>query len=43
MYFITADEDEIIINENDPPRVKQMKMQMRINRERVRRAKEKES
>ena len=42
MYFLTIDEDEIIIYENDSPRVKQMKMKMRENREKVRKAKEKD-
>lgn len=39
MYFLEQEGDEIIIDPNDPPMVKQMKLQMRENREKVRRAK----
>lgn len=42
MYFIEQDEEEIIINADDPPAVRQLKEQMRANREKVRRAKAKE-
>ena len=38
-YFLEQEGDEIIINEDDEPRVKQLKMKMRENREKVRRAK----
>ena len=39
MYFIETEEDEIVINEDDDPMTKKLKMQMRVNREKVRRAK----
>ena len=39
MYFIETEGDEIIINENDSPAVRRLKLQMRENREKVRRAK----
>ena len=41
MYFIEIESDEIIIYPDDSPQVKKLKMQMRINREKVRRAKAK--
>ena len=43
MYFLTVDEEDIIIYKDDNPAVKRMKMQMRENREKVRRAKEREA
>lgn len=43
MYFLTVDEDEIIILPDDNPAVKRMKMQMRKNREKVRLAKAREA
>ena len=39
MYFIEQEGEEIIINVNDSPAVKRLKMKMRANREKVRRAK----
>ncbi len=39
MYFLEQEGDEIIIYPDDPPATKKLKMQMRVNRERVRRAK----
>lgn len=39
MYFLEQEGDEIIINEDDDPMTKKLKMQMRVNRERVRKAK----
>lgn len=42
-YFLQTEKDEIVINKNDDPRVKAMKMQMRENREKVRRAKAKQA
>lgn len=42
MFFLELD-DTIVINKNDDPRVKEMKLKMRQSRERVRRAKEKEA
>lgn len=39
MYFLEIDEDEIIINADDSPPVKRIKMQMKIGREKVKRAK----
>ena len=39
MCFLEQEGDEIIINEDDSPKVKELKMQMRANREKVRRAK----
>ena len=39
MCFLEQEGDEIIINEDDSPQVRQLKMQMRANREKVRRAK----
>jgi len=41
MYFLEVEGEEIIINEDDPPATKKLKMQMRANREKVRRAKAK--
>lgn len=43
MYFLEADGEEIIINPDDPPATKRLKMQMRENREKVRRAKAKKA
>ena len=39
MYFIEQEGEEIIINQNDSPATKKLKMQMRANREKVRQAK----
>lgn len=39
MYFLDMDGEEIIINPDDPPQVKRIKMTMRENREKLRRAK----
>ena len=39
MYFIEQEGEEIIIYEDDDPATKRLKMQMRANREKVRRAK----
>ena len=39
MYFIEQEGEEIIINDDDDPMTKKIKMQMRKNRERVRKAK----
>ena len=39
MYFIEQEGEEIIIYDDDPPATKRLKMQMRANREKVRRAK----
>ena len=39
MYFLDQDGDEIIIYPDDPPATKRLKMQMRANREKVRKAK----
>lgn len=39
MYFLEQAGEEIIINEDDSPAVKQLKLKMRENREKVRRAK----
>lgn len=41
MYFLEIEGDEIIIYEDDSPQVKQLKMKMRANREKVRKAKAK--
>jgi len=38
MYFIGVDEEEIIINKDDNPATRRIKMQMRANREKVRKA-----
>ena len=43
MYFLEIEGDEIIIYEDDSPQVKQLKMQMRANREKVRKAKAKKA
>ena len=43
MYFIEVEGDEIIIYEDDDPATKRLKMQMRANREKVRRAKAKQA
>lgn len=43
MYFIEQEGEEIIIYEDDPPATKRLKMQMRANREKVRRAKAKKA
>lgn len=40
-YFIQLQGEAIIINKNDPPSLKRLKMQMRENREKVQRAKAK--
>ena len=39
MYFLENEGDEIVIYDDDPPATKRLKMQMRVNREKVRRAK----
>ena len=39
MYFLESEGEEIIIYDDDPPATKRLKMQMRANREKVRRAK----
>lgn len=39
MYFLETEEDEIIIYEDDPPKVKELKMKQRDRREKLRRAK----
>jgi len=39
MYFVEQEGEEIIINPDDPPETKRLKMQMRANREKVRQAK----
>ena len=39
MYFLENEGDEIIIYDDDLPATKRLKMQMRVNREKVRRAK----
>ena len=43
MYFIEQEGEEIIIYPDDPPATKRLKMQMRANREKVRRAKAKKA
>lgn len=43
MYFIEQEGDEIIIYPDDPPATKKIKMQMRANREKVRKAKAKKA
>ena len=43
MYFIEVESDEIVIYPDDSPQVKKLKMQMRANREKVRRAKAKKN
>ena len=42
-YFIQLEGEEIIINKDDSPQLKELKMQMRQNREKVRRAKAKQA
>ncbi len=39
MYFLESEGDEIVIYDDDLPATKRLKMQMRVNREKVRRAK----
>lgn len=39
MYFLETEEDEIIIYEDDPPKVKELKMKQRDRKEKLRRAK----
>jgi len=41
MYFIEVEGEEIIISANDSPAVRELKMKMRENRDRVRKAKAK--
>ena len=43
MYFLETEGDEIIIYDDDPPMTKKLKMQMRANREKVRKAKAKKA
>ena len=43
MYFLEQEGEEIIIHQDDPPATKRLKMQMRLNRERVRKAKAKKA
>lgn len=43
MYFLEQEGEEIIIYDDDPPATKKLKMQMRENREKVRRAKAKKA
>lgn len=43
MYFIEQEDEEIIIYPDDPPATKKIKMQMRQNREKVRKAKAKKA
>ena len=43
MYFLEVEGEEIIIYEDDPPMTKKLKMQMRANREKVRKAKAKKA
>lgn len=43
MYFLEQADEEIIINPDDTAAVKRLKMQMRANREKIRRAKMKEA
>lgn len=43
MYFLEQDGEEIIINPDDDPAVIKLKMQMRANREKVRKAKAKQA
>lgn len=43
MYFIEQEGEEIIIYPDDPPATKKIKMQMRANREKVRKAKAKKA
>ena len=39
MYFLDQEGEEIVINDNDSPTVKRLKMQMRANREKLKKAK----
>jgi hypothetical protein len=41
MYFLEVEGEEIIIYQDDSPAVKKLKLKMRENREKVRRAKAK--
>ncbi len=43
MYFIEVEGEEIIINKDDPPAVRALKMKMRENREKLRKAKAKKA
>ena len=43
MYFLEQEGEEIIIYENDSPAVRRLKEQMRLNREKVKRAKAKQT
>ena len=43
MYFLEQDGEEIIIYDNDSPATRKLKMQMRANREKVKRAKAKQA
>ena len=43
MFFIEADEEEIIINPDDPPSVRNLKLQMRENRKKLQKAKAKQA
>lgn len=43
MYFLEEEGEEIIIYDDDPPATKRLKLQMRENREKVRRAKAKKA
>ena len=43
MYFLEVEGEEIIIYEDDPPQTKALKMKMRENREKVRKAKAKKA
>jgi len=43
MYFIEVEGEEIIISANDSPAVRELKMKMRENRDKVRRAKAKQA
>ena len=42
MYWVEQEDEEIIISENDDPRVKALKLQMKKNREKVAKAKRKQ-
>lgn len=43
MYFVEQEGEEIVINDDDPPATRRLKMQMRENREKVRLAKAKQA
>jgi hypothetical protein len=43
MYFLEVEGEEIIISEDDDPATRRLKEQMRINREKVRKAKAKKN